>query len=332
MALVIKKIVDYYFYLNDEISDPRVRDMLFMSNPFTMFAILAVYLCFILKWGPEYMKNRKPFNINKIIIVYNIIQIVACARLVAQALQHVYKFRNGYSFLCEPVDWSSGTVPMIIANGCHTYFLLKVVDLLDTVFFVLRKKDKQISFLHLYHHTGMVILTWNATKFYPGGHSIFTGFINSIIHVVMYSYYLVSAFQPQYKNNLWWKKYITQLQIIQFFLIMVHWLALLFQSDCGFPKFPVAIMVPQNLFMLALFGDFYYKTYVQERKPRKKHDDKGDNDDNSNNSASSIAIDSNNNNNGTIKTMANGNGITCRNNVNNYYSSGSKANGISISS
>lgn len=30
------------------------------------------------------MKNRKPFNLNKIIILYNIIQIVACARLVMQ--------------------------------------------------------------------------------------------------------------------------------------------------------------------------------------------------------------------------------------------------------
>lgn len=150
MALVIKKIVDLYFYLNDEISgefdlnqanyrkmilifrapaarmhilngaaasillmhftdahmhfshiflsldtdlmicfyvfsiilDPRVRDMLFMSNPFSMFGILVCYLYFILKWGPKFMKNRKPFNLNKLIIVYNIIQILACARLV----------------------------------------------------------------------------------------------------------------------------------------------------------------------------------------------------------------------------------------------------------
>lgn len=112
------------------------------------------------------------------------------------------------------MDSSSDHVAILIANGCHTYFLLKVADLMDTVFFVLRKKDNQITFLHLYHHTGMVVLTWNAAKFYPGGHSVFTGFINSIIHVVMYSYYLVSAFQPQYKNNLWWKKYITQMQIV----------------------------------------------------------------------------------------------------------------------
>lgn len=90
-------------------------------------------------------------------------------------------------------------------------------------------------------------------------------------------------------------------------------------------------MVPQNLFMLALFGDFYYKTYIRERKPRKKRDEKHDDDDDNNNSPA-IAIETNNNN-GTIKTMANGNGITCRNNLNNYYSSGTaKANGISISS
>lgn len=111
-------------------------------------------------------------------------------------------------------------IPLLIANSCHTYFLLKVADLLDTVFFVLRKKQNQISFLHLYHHTGMVVLTWNATKFYPGGHSIFTGFLNSIIHVVMYGYYLVSAFNPEYKNNIWWKKYITQMQIVSWIVYL----------------------------------------------------------------------------------------------------------------
>lgn len=95
-------------------------------------------------------------------------------------------------------------------------------------------------------------------------------------------------------------------------------------------------MVPQNLFMLALFGDFYYKTYVKERKSWKMHDnDKGGNtDDDNNNNSPSIAIDNNNNKNGTIKTMANGNGITCRNNVNNHYISdnATKANRTSISS
>lgn len=144
---------------------------------------------------------------------------------------YVYKWTNGYSLLCEPVNFSWDHQALIIANGCHTYFLLKVADLMDTIFFVLRKKNNQITFLHLYHHTGMVILTWNATKFYPGGHSVFTGFINSIIHIVMYSYYLVSAFQPQYKNNIWWKKYITQMQIVSSFVLFCrHTHSLIFIS------------------------------------------------------------------------------------------------------
>lgn len=121
-----------------------------------------------------------------------------------------------YNLLCEPVDYTVNRQSMEIVSGIHVYFILKIVDLLDTVFFVLRKKNKQISFLHVYHHAGMVVLCWNATKFLGGGQSVFTGFINSIIHIVMYTYYLVTAFSAKHKNNVWWKKYITQMQIVSF--------------------------------------------------------------------------------------------------------------------
>lgn len=131
-----------------------------------------------------------------------------------QGFRYAYNFHNGYSFVCEPVDYSHSPTAIIVVKGCHTYFLLKVLDLLDTVFFVLRKKNNQITFLHVYHHCGMVLLTWNASKFLGGGHSIFTGFINSIVHIVMYGYYLISVYNPKYKNNIWWKKYITQMQIV----------------------------------------------------------------------------------------------------------------------
>lgn len=33
---------------------------------------------------------------------------------------------------------------------------------------VLRKKNSQISFLHVYHHTGMVLGGWVGTRFVPG--------------------------------------------------------------------------------------------------------------------------------------------------------------------
>ena len=39
--------------------------------------------------------------------------------------------------------------------GAYTYYTNKYVELLDTIFFALRKKWNQISFLHVYHHAVM---------------------------------------------------------------------------------------------------------------------------------------------------------------------------------
>jgi hypothetical protein len=47
-----------------------------------------------------------------------------------------------------------------------------------------------------------------------GGHGTFLGYTNSIVHAVMYAYYFVTSTWPEYKGNIWWKKYITQLQMV----------------------------------------------------------------------------------------------------------------------
>lgn len=38
--------------------------------------------------------------------------------------------------------------------------------------------------------------------------------INAFIHVIMYFYYGLSALGPAYQKYLWWKKYLTQLQLV----------------------------------------------------------------------------------------------------------------------
>lgn len=96
----------------------------------------------------------------------------------------------------------------------YWYYLAKITELLDTVFFVLRKKDKQISFLHVYHHGGMPFIGYVLTKYFPGGHIVFAGLLNSIVHVVMYTYYMISAMGPKYQKYLWWKKHITSMQLV----------------------------------------------------------------------------------------------------------------------
>lgn len=103
-----------------------------------------------------------------------------------------------------------------VARGVYIYFLAKMSELLDTIFFVIRKKDRQITFLHMYHHTVMPMISWGATKYYPGGHGTLIGVINSFVHIIMYTYYMFSAMGPQFQRYLFWKKYITTLQMVRF--------------------------------------------------------------------------------------------------------------------
>ena len=37
------------------------------------------------------------------------------------------------------------------------------------VFFILRKKNSQVTFLHVYHHSTMIINWWMAAKYVPIG-------------------------------------------------------------------------------------------------------------------------------------------------------------------
>ena len=44
-------------------------------------------------------------------------------------------------------------------------------------------------------------------EFYAGG-------MNVLVHVFMYTYYGLAAMGPQIQKYLWWKKYITKLQMV----------------------------------------------------------------------------------------------------------------------
>lgn len=49
---------------------------------------------------------------------------------------------------------------MSMVQGSYYTWLLKGVEMIETVIFVLRKKDNQVSVLHVYHHIATYVLTW----------------------------------------------------------------------------------------------------------------------------------------------------------------------------
>ncbi|KAL6090716.1 hypothetical protein STEG23_013593 [Scotinomys teguina] len=120
---------------------------------------------------------------------------------------------TGYSFRCDIVDYSQSPRAMRMVHTCWLYYFSKFIELLDTVFFVLRKKNSQVTFLHVFHHTIMPWTWWFGVKFAAGGLGTFHAFLNTAVHVVMYSYYGLCAMGPAYQKYLWWKKHLTSLQL-----------------------------------------------------------------------------------------------------------------------
>lgn len=141
------------------------------------------------------------------------------------------------------------------------YYIAKISELLDTVFFVLKKNQHQVSFLHVYHHFVMVLWGLYYAKYSFGVQGLAVGWTNTFVHVFMYSYYLLAAFGPHMRKYLWWKKYMTRLQLLQFISMLIV-LGVITVLDCQVPGRVTAIMVFLLVNFLYLFARFYVKSYM----------------------------------------------------------------------
>lgn len=47
----------------------------------------------------------------------------------------------------------------------------------------------------------------------------FHALLNCVVHVIMYTYYGLTAMGPSYQKFLWWKKYLTTIQLVRLELL-----------------------------------------------------------------------------------------------------------------
>ena len=78
------------------------------------------------------------------------------------------------SVVCAPMEHTKDPHAMRIAHAVWLYYISKCIEFLDTIFYMLRKKNSQITFLHVYHHATMFPIWWIAVRWAAGGHSIFS--------------------------------------------------------------------------------------------------------------------------------------------------------------
>ncbi len=261
--------------------DPRTRHYPLVSvSPWTIIAIMSTYLILTTRLIPRWMKNREPFELRGIMFAYNCIMVTINTFFFAAV---VYRMDYGRRFLDFKYHDEIDTSPSMLLeiHLGYFYWLSKFADLADTFFFSLRKKSSHITFLHLYHHTVVPIFGWLALRINPDipPAGLF-GLINSFLHVLMYSYYALAAFGPSVQKYLWWKRYITILQLGQF-AIYAMFGVVVFIYQTGFPVFWLYFALSQPPFFFYMFYDFYRKSYGNKKRTIKLVNENGNKNTNS---------------------------------------------------
>lgn len=208
------------------------------------------------------MRNREAYNLKRPMFVYNFILVVLNLYFFVKVAS---RSRFGKLFMELDYHESAAITEEKLQDVylVYGYFLTKFLDWIDTIFLILRKKNSHVSFLHVYHHSMVPVLAYMCLKlnpFMPPG--FLFALCNSFVHTVMYSYYFLSLIStsPKFRKYLWWKKYITQMQLGQFAFLGIFGF-IYYQFQTGYPPVLSYFAMTQPPVFFFLFYNFYKKSY-----------------------------------------------------------------------
>lgn len=187
-------------------------------------------------------------------VLYNIAQVALNGWMVYRFVDAVVY--RGHPFVGDINTTGTGTDFVIWVHYCDKY-----LEFFDTYFMVLRGRMDQVSFLHVYHHFSITWAWYAAINLFPGGDSYFGALLNSLIHVLMYSYYALALL----KIPCPWKRFLTQAQLLQFATVVVYSVV----SVCSWEREErewrhlacIGIQVWEMGSLFVLFGFFYRRSY-----------------------------------------------------------------------
>eukprot|EP01065_Artemidia_motanka_P033412 TRINITY_DN40406_c0_g1_i1.p1 TRINITY_DN40406_c0_g1~~TRINITY_DN40406_c0_g1_i1.p1 ORF type:complete len:321 (+),score=55.07 TRINITY_DN40406_c0_g1_i1:115-963(+) len=161
----------------------------------------------------RYMVGRPAYSLAGVKQLYNACQ-VGLSLLTACMLARHWSIWNPF-MLNEP--FSADLEYWLFVNYVGKYF-----DLLETVIIVLRKREDQLTPMHLYHHASMLcVLGWLLHVGYANGTAAFGAFANSVVHALMFGH-LYSEGGSRCMVHVLNRYTVTFLQLLQFLAVVVH--------------------------------------------------------------------------------------------------------------
>ncbi|XP_065370199.1 very long chain fatty acid elongase 4 [Calliphora vicina] len=240
-----------------------------LTSPLFTISVIASYLLFVYQIGPRFMKNRPAFQLKQFMTIYNVLQVGACLYIVTAIWDleswGIFDFNKCITYEVNTLNRAK------FDTLTYFTFWLKIAELCDTVVFVLRKKERQITYLHVFHHSSTITLVYLFLKYYRGNGALYPIYLNSWVHVIMYTYYFFANIcsAEVMKKFISIKKSITIIQMIQFCFILAH--AAIMWSNCQIPALLKAYHCLIVLVIFYGFYDFYKKAYTNSQASKLKN-------------------------------------------------------------
>ncbi|GFU67418.1 elongation of very long chain fatty acids protein 7 [Trichonephila clavipes] len=258
MTTEIQRFEDYWSG-----GDPVTMNRFFTKTITPMLIIVTSYVSFVTKVGPSIMKNRKPIQMRKLIIIYNFALVAFYLYFLIRGAFFIPVL--GFQFICGSLNsYETPIIPDIFDLGYQLY-VVRYIELLDTVFLVLTKKFNMITPLHVFHHSIVPVFGWFGFRSESSGYLAVFMAVNCVVHIVMYTYYAIAALGPKYHKYIWWKKYLTSLQILQFF-VMTFYLNVMYALGCVTSKFILMFCLSLSVLFFFLFINYYKRVYNSQGK------------------------------------------------------------------
>uniref|UniRef100_A0A914R7G5 Elongation of very long chain fatty acids protein n=1 Tax=Panagrolaimus davidi TaxID=227884 RepID=A0A914R7G5_9BILA len=223
--------------------------------------ISILYICVI--FGTKlFMKNREPFQLRLPLIIWNFFlayfSVFGTWNLSGDFFHSITNY-GAINSLCRNRGFTSGKTGF----WAWLFVISKLLELVDTVFLVLRKRP--LMFLHWYHHILTLIYMFYSYPYAPGFNR-WGIYFNYFVHSFMYSYYFLQSMKIKIPRIL--AQLITSLQIVQFiisvFCILYLAFFIYFQGyQCDFEQKVFVLAIFMDFTYLLLFINFFYRAYIK---------------------------------------------------------------------
>ena len=217
--------------------------------------IVTIIYSLIIYVGSRLMRHRPTpcgRRISEYMISYNVFQLLLSCATAVLLLREV--FRLDFWLYGNKVDSSHNWLSFLIWSHYHN----QILQMLDTVFLVCRKKFGALSLLHVWLRLASMWSWYWVVRFGLGGDSYFPALVQTTTRIPVYVFYVSSLLRNGEWHSSYWKERITKLQLGTFVLLIFYSMAVFVTGSIH--RFVNAVFLATLLQSLLLFTNFHFET------------------------------------------------------------------------